>query len=180
MTAETSRTALAGSLGRAAEACRDAITNHVGTARPDLNFQRKALYGIAALEGCAALPAPEDVDIQIAMNAASEAAGVCRTQEPTEAMIAVAACLDEAARTCARVLGETPDEKRRWKRFVFADADVEVMRKGREWQVRAGGRTARNKLLDVALDEVLAATNDQIAEMDVQILHWFANDRGDH
>jgi hypothetical protein len=180
MTAKTSRTALAAHLDRAAEACSDAITNHIGTARPDLVFQRKTLFGIAALQGCAALPAPEDADIRLAMNAASEAAGACRTQEPTEAMITVAARLDDAARACAQVIGETPDDRRQWTRFLFADADVEVMRKGREWHVRAGGRTARNKLLDVALDEVLATTNHRLAEMDVQILHWFANDRLDH
>lgn len=168
------RTALAGVLGRTAEACKEAIAAHVELARPDLAFQRRALFAIAALEGCAALAEPEDVDIRLAMDASSEAAGVCRTQEPTEAMITVAACLDESARACRAALGETAPDPRPWHRFVFPNADLDVLRLEGHWHVRVGVHETSNKLLDVALEEAIGRTRD-LAAMTVQILAWYAH-----
>ena len=74
-------------------------------------------------------------------------------------------------------LAETPPDERPWKRFVFADADLDVARTPECWHVRARRHEAKNKLLDIVLEEVVTATNTRLAEMTVQILDWFAHDK---
>jgi hypothetical protein len=175
------RSEFAAFLGRAAEACKETIAAYLETARPDLRFQRQALFTIAALEGCAARPEIEDADIRLVRTAASDGAGICRVEKPQASLIDAAHCLQGVVDACdhlleadgARITGD-------WKRFGFAGADVEVKRRAHLWQVRAGNVEAQDKLLDVALGELFRLSDHRIGELTVQVLDWHAHEKLQH
>ena len=175
MPASVTKADLPAFLGRIATECEKAVSAHLETTRPDLRFQRQALFAVAALEGCSAQDALERPDIRLVRDAASDAAAVCRTQHPEDALVTVTTLLDEVVDVCDRLLDEPVGDGVAWQRFLFADVDVSVVRRDGLWRVRVGADTTEEKLLDVALDELLQMSSHRIAELTVQILDWYAH-----
>lgn len=177
MTAPTTRVELAAFLGRVAEVCKEAVAAHIVQTQSDLRFQRQVLFSLAALESAAARAELEHADIRLVREAASDAAAVCRTERPDDAMHAVAACLDEVTVACD-ALFDTPshDQSRPWRRFLFADADVSVLRERRRWRVRGDAGETVNTFLDIALGEIVPLAGHRIGELTVKILDWYAHE----
>jgi len=164
-------------LARVADECEKAVSAYLETARPNLRFQRQMLFAIAALRECSARTALESPDIRLVQEAASDAAAVCRTLPPDESIISVTAFLEEVVAVCDGFLDESVrvGDGVAWQRFLFADADVSVTRRDGLWRVRVGSRETEEKLLDIALGELLPMPNHRIAELAVEILHWYAH-----
>jgi hypothetical protein len=164
---------------RAAETCAAAVAEYVDVHSPDVRFQRYVLLALAALEELAERPVLEAADLRLLRDAASEAAGVCRTAPPTDGLVAIASCLDDVAGTCDRLLGDAPSEDAppaRWRRFCFADADFHVLRSHEGWHVRRSAAEARGRLFDRALEELEPTlSNFRIAAITVQVLDWHAH-----
>ena len=178
MTVSTTRAGLPELLARVAEACRGHLAAHIEETRPDLRFQRPVLFAVAALESASMQHSLDDVEIRLVRKAASDAAGVCRTERPDDAMHAVVARMEEAVTACDGILGEgaPPDQTLRWQRFLFADADVVVSREGRTWRVRGEVGERASRLLDIALEDLAPLSGHRIAELTVQILAWYAHE----
>jgi hypothetical protein len=168
------RDALPAFFARAAEACQGSVAAHLAAADPpDLHFKRHLLFALATLGACGERTDPTDDDLDLLRLVCNEAAGVCRTQPPEDSLVAVAACLDEVVHACDDALDDPPNTSR-WQRFLFRDADVDVIRLHRGWRVRAGSGEARDKLLDSGLGTLLPLSSLRIAELTVQILAWYA------
>ncbi len=179
MSGATRRADLLDFLGRAAEACAEAVALHLKEAHPDLRFQRQILFALAAMEGVASQAEVESADIRLVPTTASDAAAVCRTQPPDDAIQAVTARFEEVVIACDGVLGDGPSgkETRRWERFLFADADVSVSREPPLWRVRGAVGEASHKLLDIALEDLLLPlASHRIGELTVLILDWYAHE----
>jgi hypothetical protein len=171
MTGNAVRSKLPPFFSRAAEACQETVAAHLANHPADLHFQRHVLLALATLTAAGDLAEPVDEDLTLTRSVCDDAAAVCRTEQPDDALVAVAACLQEAVRVCDEALG-TSQKTSRWQRFLFRDCDIEVLRLTRAWRVRNGALEASDTLLDIALDDVLSLSNHRIGELTVQILAW--------
>jgi hypothetical protein len=171
VTGSAVRTELPPFFSRAADACREAVAAHLESRPSDLHFQRHVLLALATLTAGGEIAEPADEDLTLVRSVCDDAAAVCRTEEPDDALLAVAARLQEAVRLCDHALGK-PEASSPGQRFLFKDCDIEVLRLPHAWHVRNGASEARDKLLDIALDEVLSLSSHRIGELTVQILAW--------
>lgn len=164
----TAETALFAAVG---QEMRDAVAVHLSTARADLRFQRQILLVLAVLEGTAGRDRLEAVDYRLAHDAASDAAAVCRTQAPSTSIFAVVDRLDDVVRVCARALALRAEDG--WQRFLFADANLEVICAQGSWRVRTAGAETESRRLESALNTSLPGTAEaRIAELAEQIIAW--------
>jgi hypothetical protein len=176
VTGSAARSMLPAFFVRAAEACKEAVTAHLAAHSADAHFERHVLFALATLTAAGAENVdPTDDDLSLLRDVCDAAAAVCRTEQPDDGLVAVAACFQETVHACDGALGRTA-EPSRWQRFLFKDADVTILRLPRAWRVRNGSMEAREKLLDVALDDVLPLSSHRIAELTVQILAWHTHD----
>jgi hypothetical protein len=167
MTAE-----LAPYLAEAAEACREAVAVYVADHTVDLRLRRQIVFALGALSGAATRDVLEPIDIELARASAADAAAVCRTCEPTPAVVELARRLQDVVARCDVALGVAPAAGG-WIRFSFREGDVEVARDGHLWRAQTERRSAENVLLDLALEDVLRLPSRYITAMTVQILDWF-------
>ena len=150
---------------------RDAVAVHLSATRADLRFQRQIVLVLAVLDGTAGRDRVEAVDYRLAHDAASDAAAVCRTQPPSASIFAVADRLDEVVRVCARALALRAEDGS--QRFLFADADLEVLCTRGSWRVRTADAETESRRLESALSTALPGTAEmRIAELAEQIIGW--------
>ena len=134
---------------------------------------------LAALDEYRRQGAFDQSNLRFLAGAASDAAGVCRTELPQEALIATAACLEEVSNTCTRLInGEdwrthAPSERHR---FLFEDADFDATRVAAGWQLRKQARGARDRLFDRALETLFPSLSDKrITAITLQVIDWYAH-----
>lgn len=163
-------------LGRVAEACQDAVVQYIDDVEPPRRFQSYVLLALAAIEQASRAGSLEPADLRFMAGAASDAAAVCRTQEPEEGIAAVAACFEEAARSCRSLL-EDAAAFSPWQRFLFEDVDLDVLRDVDVWRVRVQAAETSDRLLDIAIEQARPdLTPHRIGQLTVQILAWHAFD----
>ena len=173
------RSALAASFGLAAEPCRDALSSYIESEQPGGHFERHTRLALAVLDRCSVRADLDDAGVRNVREVLSDAAAVCRTGRPDDGVVAVAACFEGIVSGCDAALAnvERVDDVVPWRRFFFADADIDVARIGRRWRVRTQpGGTAEAASLDVALGDVLALSNHRLGAMTVQVLGWCEHD----
>lgn len=164
------RAGLLAFFGRTADECANAVANGAGAELAPV--RRYLVPALAVLRTLAGQPAVSDADLSLARSAASDAAAACRTQPPTDALVAVVASFEDVVVAAAAALGCEPALEPAWERFLFPDVDVEVRRDARGWLVRAAGETAAESFLDAALERVVTVSPYRIAQITVQILDW--------
>jgi hypothetical protein len=166
--------ALTAFFGRAAEASRETVSLHTPGRSDDDRFARNALAAVAILDECSTARQADPADLWLVRDLARDAAAVCRTEDPTDGLVAVAALFEEVARSCDPLLGDAAGSESGWQRFLFADAEVRVRRGTRRWHARSATGEAEGTFLDAALGRLPLAASDRIHELTVQILAWFA------
>jgi hypothetical protein len=166
---------------RIAEAARNAeqaiseyLRDHGGP--PSLAFSQQVTLALALLAEYSQRTAAGEEELRLLGEACADAAAVCHAQPPERTLIAAAAAFSDSAHACRTQLGTPPAQPADaiWRRFLYEKTAIEVARSPAGWHVRTGDRQADDKLLDLALEELLAASNNTIAKLTVQILDWQA------
>jgi hypothetical protein len=156
--------------------CEQAITTYLNDRDrpPSLAFSQKTTLALALLAEYSRRERLDEDDLRLLGEACADAAATCHSQPPEDTLVTAAAAFTATANACRRRLGQAPSTppNATWRRFLYNQTAIEVARSAAGWHVRHGTQQADNKLLDLALDELLTASNAQIAALTIQILDW--------
>jgi hypothetical protein len=143
---------------------------------PSLAFSQQVTLALALLAEYSQREAANEDELRLLAEACADAAAACHSQPPEQALAVAAAAFSDTARACRTQLGAMPTKPSgaTWRRFVYDQTAVDVARSPAGWHVRAGERQANNRLLDLALEEILSRSNSEIAKLTIQILDWQA------